>query len=45
VRRPEALAQLPEAERHLWQKLWGEVADRLARAQRATTPKKKSGAK
>jgi hypothetical protein len=31
VRQPEALAKLPEAERHQWQKLWQDVADTLAR--------------
>jgi serine/threonine-protein kinase len=37
VRGPQALAKLPEAERQLWQKLWKDVADTLARAQ-ATGP-------
>jgi tetratricopeptide (TPR) repeat protein/serine/threonine protein kinase len=45
VRGPQALAQLPEAERKLWQKLWDDVANTLARAQGKTTPEKKSGAK
>jgi tetratricopeptide (TPR) repeat protein len=39
--RGEAIAQLPEAERQPWQKLWDDVADALARA----TPEKKPGAK
>jgi tetratricopeptide (TPR) repeat protein/serine/threonine protein kinase len=34
VREAEALARLPEAERQLWQALWGDVADTLARARR-----------
>jgi tetratricopeptide (TPR) repeat protein/serine/threonine protein kinase len=33
VRGPEALAQLPDAERQLWHQLWVDVADTLARAQ------------
>jgi serine/threonine protein kinase/Tfp pilus assembly protein PilF len=45
VRGPEALAKLPEAERQLWQKLWDDVANTLARAQQKTKPEKKSGAK
>jgi serine/threonine protein kinase/Flp pilus assembly protein TadD len=45
VRGPQAFAQLPEAERAGWQKLWEDVAGMLARAQAETTPKKKSGAK
>jgi hypothetical protein len=32
VRGPDALARLPEAERHAWQKFWADVADTLARA-------------
>ena len=36
VRGSEALAKLPEAERSAWQDLWSQVADTLARAQRAT---------
>jgi Flp pilus assembly protein TadD len=32
VRGPKALASLPESERPAWQKLWTDVADRLARA-------------
>jgi hypothetical protein len=36
VRGPEALARLPEAERHEWQELWADIADTLARAQRTT---------
>jgi hypothetical protein len=39
VRGPEALARLPEAERQAWQKLWGDVADTLARAQGTAAPK------
>jgi hypothetical protein len=43
---PEALARLPEAERQAWQQhLWNNVADTLARAQRKTTPEKKSDVK
>ena len=38
VREPEALAKLPEAERQLWQKLWGDVADTLARTQATKVP-------
>jgi serine/threonine protein kinase/tetratricopeptide (TPR) repeat protein len=45
VRGPQALSQLPEAERKLWQRLWDDVANTLARAQGKTTPDKKSGAK
>jgi hypothetical protein len=45
VRGPQALSQLPEAERKLWQKLWDAVANMLSRAQGKTTPEKKSGAK
>jgi serine/threonine protein kinase/Flp pilus assembly protein TadD len=40
VRGPQALAQLPEAERQAWQKLWDDVADTLARSQGKATPKK-----
>jgi serine/threonine-protein kinase len=43
VRGPQAFARLPEAERQPWQKLWGDVASLLARAQVRTTPKKDSG--
>jgi hypothetical protein len=32
VRGPNALAQLPVAERPAWQKFWADVADTLARA-------------
>jgi tetratricopeptide (TPR) repeat protein/serine/threonine protein kinase len=39
VRSP-ALAQLPEAERQAWQKLWADAAELLSRAER-TTPEKK----
>jgi tetratricopeptide (TPR) repeat protein len=45
VRGPQALAQLPEAERGPWQRLWDDVATTLARAQASTTPEKKSAAK
>ncbi len=45
VRGPEALAQLPEAERQAWKKLWDDAADVLARAQAKTTPEKKSDPK
>jgi tetratricopeptide (TPR) repeat protein len=41
VRGPQALSQLPEAERKLWQRLWDDVANMLARAQGKTTPEKK----
>ena len=40
VRGPEALAKLPEAERQEWQKLWAEVAELLAEAQKAAPEKK-----
>jgi tetratricopeptide (TPR) repeat protein len=43
VRGQKALAQLPVAERQLWQELWGQVADLLARAQ--PRPEKKGDAK
>jgi serine/threonine protein kinase/tetratricopeptide (TPR) repeat protein len=45
VRGPEALANLPEAERRAWQELWSGVADTLARVQSKPTAEKKSGAK
>src|SRR5262249_10142561 len=45
VRGPEALARLPEPERQPWQKLWGDVAELLAGAQRKATPEKKSNSK
>ena len=45
VRGPQSLARLPEAERQPWQKLWGDVAYTLARAQGNATPQKKSAAK
>jgi tetratricopeptide (TPR) repeat protein len=44
VRGPAALARLPEAERPAWQKLWGDVAETLARVQTKAPPGKKSGA-
>jgi tetratricopeptide (TPR) repeat protein len=34
VRRPEALAALPEAERQAWQELWGEVGATLKRGEK-----------
>jgi len=43
VRGPDALAKLPEAERLTWQKLWADVADTLAQAQKNTLPHEKSG--
>jgi hypothetical protein len=42
---PRRRNRLSEAEREPWQKLWGEVATTLARAQTDTTPAKKSVAK
>jgi hypothetical protein len=45
VHGPQVLSMLPESERRPWQKLWDEVADALARAQRKTTPEKSSGAR
>ncbi|HJT76627.1 MAG TPA: tetratricopeptide repeat protein, partial [Gemmataceae bacterium] len=45
VRESEALARLPERERQAWLQLWADVRDRLARAQRPTTPKKESATK
>ena len=45
VRGPQALSQLPEAERKLWQKLWDDVANMLARVQGKMTPEKMAGAK
>jgi tetratricopeptide (TPR) repeat protein len=45
VRGPKALARLSESERQPWQQLWDDVADTLARAQRKSTPEKKSGTK
>jgi tetratricopeptide (TPR) repeat protein len=41
VRGTEGLAKLPEVERRLWQRLWGQVADTLARARGQTNPHKK----
>jgi tetratricopeptide (TPR) repeat protein len=40
--RGAALAPLPEAERHDWQRLWADVADTLARAQGKGNPPKNS---
>jgi serine/threonine protein kinase/tetratricopeptide (TPR) repeat protein len=45
VRGADALAKLPESERQDWQKLWADVADTLARAERKTVPAKKSESK
>jgi tetratricopeptide (TPR) repeat protein len=45
VRGSEALANLPEAERQAWQKLWAVVAETLARAEKKTGPEQKSGMK
>jgi serine/threonine protein kinase/Tfp pilus assembly protein PilF len=45
VRGAEALSKLPEAERQLWEKLWDDVGNMVARAHGKTTPQKKSGAK
>jgi serine/threonine protein kinase/Flp pilus assembly protein TadD len=41
VRGPEALAKLPEAERHQWQKLWKDVADMVKPAQQKPASEKK----
>jgi serine/threonine protein kinase/tetratricopeptide (TPR) repeat protein len=40
-----SLAELPEAERQPWQKLWDDVARTLAQAQTTTVPEKKSDTK
>jgi tetratricopeptide (TPR) repeat protein len=40
VRDAEALIKLPERERQAWQQVWGEVRDRLAKAQRPAKPDK-----
>jgi serine/threonine-protein kinase len=45
VRGAEALAKLPEAERHDWQKLWADVTDLLTRAGGKAGPEKKSSPK
>jgi hypothetical protein len=45
VRESEALAKLPQSEQEAWQQLWGEVRDRLARAQKKAIPETKSNAK
>jgi hypothetical protein len=42
VRGPEALAQLPQAERAGWHKLWADVAATLARAQEERRPQDKA---
>jgi tetratricopeptide (TPR) repeat protein len=41
VRGPQALANLPDAERQPWQQLWNDVADLLKRAQGKATSEKK----
>jgi hypothetical protein len=41
VRGPEALANLPEADRQPWEKVWKDVADLLEKAQEKTAPEKK----
>src|SRR5262249_15408519 len=41
VRGPQALANLPEAERPAWQKFWKDVADMLKQAQGKAAPHKK----
>jgi len=41
VRGPKALAKLPEAERHEWQKLWDDTVEMLKRAQGKTGSEKK----
>jgi hypothetical protein len=38
VRGPDALGQLPQAEREGWRQLWADVADTLARAQGKSAP-------
>ena len=45
VRGPQALAQLPEAERRPWQNLWDDVANTLARARGPVTPKREPATK
>jgi Flp pilus assembly protein TadD len=45
VRAPEALAELPEAEREGWEQLWAVVADTLARAEGKAAAEKKSAPK
>jgi hypothetical protein len=45
VRGPDALGQLPAAERQAWQRLWAEVADTLARAVGTSPPETKAGGK
>jgi hypothetical protein len=45
VREADALSRLPVAERQAWQKLWADVADTLARAERATFPEQEAGSK
>jgi hypothetical protein len=41
VRGPDALAKLPEAERPAWHKLWTDVAQTLAQAQKNAVAEKK----
>jgi tetratricopeptide (TPR) repeat protein/tRNA A-37 threonylcarbamoyl transferase component Bud32 len=43
--RGNALARLPADEQRAWQKLWADVADMLARAQKRTTPESKAAKK
>jgi tetratricopeptide (TPR) repeat protein len=45
VRGPAALAKLPAAERPMWQQLWADVADTLARAEGKTVPAKRPDSK
>src|SRR5262249_43019941 len=45
VRDADALAQLSEPERQVWQKLWAEVQDTLARAVGTTPPETKAGSR
>jgi hypothetical protein len=45
VRDSNALGRLPEAERRDWQRLWADVADTRAQAQRQSAPDKKAPVK
>jgi tetratricopeptide (TPR) repeat protein len=45
VRGPQALAELPEAERRAWEKFWADVAETLARAKGSVASEKQSNAK
>jgi hypothetical protein len=45
VREPDSLGRLPETERQVWQRLWTDVADTLARAEGATAPQEGAGRK